>query len=185
MDETGTNADETTVGLKRGTVELRRYRPEWKRRYEAEVERLRSIAGDRLLDFEHVGSTAVEGLAAKPIVDLLAAVENLDEATDLVAVLEAHGYEYRPNDGVAGRLFLAKGPRSNRTHYLSLCERGNEYYRETVAFRDYLRNHPEAAAEYETLKRELADAHADDRDAYTAKKGEFVERVLAEALDSE
>ncbi|MFC7080444.1 GrpB family protein [Halorussus caseinilyticus] len=116
------------VGLERGTVEIRSYRPEWGRHYEAEVERLQSVAGERLLDFEHIGSTAVEGLAAKPVIDL---------------------------------------------------------YREKLAFRDYLRDHPEVAAEYEELKRELADGHADDRDAYTAKKGEFVERVLADALDRE
>lgn len=177
--------ERTTVGLERGTVELRPHRPEWERRYEAEVERLRAVAGDRLLDFEHVGSTAVEGLAAKPIIDLLAVVADLDAAADLAPVLEAHGYEYRPNDGVGGRLFFAKGPRTDRTHYLSLCERDGECYRETVAFRDYLRENPEVAAEYESLKRELAADHPDDRDAYTAKKGEFVERVLAEALGRE
>lgn len=171
------------VGLERGTVELREYRPEWKRRYEAEVEQLEAVAGDRLLDFEHVGSTAVEGLAAKPILDLVAVVDDLDDADDLIPVLEAEGYEHRPNDGVPDRLFFAKGPRTNRTHYLSVCERESECYREQVAFRDYLRDHPEVAAEYESLKRDLAAAHADDRDAYTAGKEAFVERVLERALD--
>lgn len=171
------------VGLERGTVELREYDPAWKRRYEAEVERLVSVVGDRLLDFEHVGSTAVEGLAAKPILDLVAVVDDLGDADDLIPVLEAEGYEHRPNDGVPDRLFFAKGPRTNRTHYLSVCERGSDPYREQVAFRDYLRDHPEVAAEYESLKRDLADAHADDRDAYTAGKEAFVERVLERALD--
>jgi len=173
------------VGLERGTVELSPYRYEWKRRYEEEVERLRSAAGERLLGFQHVGSTAVEGLAAKPVIDLLAVVENLDEVSDIAPVLEDLGYEYRPNDGVADRLFFAKGPRSNRTHYLSLCERDSECYRETVAFRDHLRANPEAAAEYEALKRELAEEHPDDRDTYTERKSEFVERVLADPLDRE
>lgn len=177
--------ERATIGLERGTVELRPHRPEWRRRYEAEVERLRAVAGDRLLDFEHVGSTAVEGLAAKPIIDLLAVVADLDAAADLVPVLEAHGYEYRPNGGVDDRRFFAKGPRTDRTHYLSLCERGSEYYREAVAFRDHLRENPDVAAEYESLKRELAADHADDRAAYTERKGEFVERVLAEALGRE
>lgn len=175
--------EQTTVGLARGTVELRPHRPEWKHRYEAEVDRLEAVAGDRLLGFEHVGSTAVEGLVAKPILDLLALVADLDEATDLVGVLEDHGYEYRPNDDVAGRLFFAKGPRSNRTHYLSLCERDSDCYREQVAFRDYLRANPDVATEYGRLKRELADAHPDDRASYTARKGEFVERVLAAARE--
>ncbi|WP_232820527.1 GrpB family protein, partial [Halorussus litoreus] len=134
-------------------------------------------------DFEHVGSTAVDGLPAKPIVDMIAVVTELDDAVELVPVLEDHGYEYRPNDAVADRLFFAKGPRTNRTHYLSLCERDSDCYREQVAFRDYLRANPEVAAEYGQLKRELAETYPDDRASYTEAKGEFVERVLAEAVD--
>lgn len=171
------------VGLERGTVELVPYRPEWADRYEAEIERLEAIAGDRLLDFEHVGSTAVEGLSAKPIIDLLAVVADLDDVADLLAVLEAHGYEHRPNDDVDGRVFLAKGPKTDRTHYLSLVEREGEVYREQVAFRDYLREHPDVAAEYGRLKRELAAEYPDDRANYTAAKSEFVERVLRRALE--
>lgn len=171
------------VGVKRGTVELSPYQPEWKRRYEAEVERLQSVAGDRLHDFEHVGSTAVEGLAAKPIIDMLAVVEDAADAAALVPVLEERGYEHRPNDGVPDREFLAKGPRANRTHYLSLVERDGDRYREQVAFRDYLRSHSGVAAEYAELKRTLAEEYPDDRSAYTQRKGAFVERVLERALD--
>ncbi|UPV73787.1 GrpB family protein [Halorussus limi] len=171
------------VGLERGTVELRPHQPEWKRHYEAEVRRLEAIAGDRLLDYEHVGSTAVEELAAKPIIDLLAVVADVEDATELVPLLESHGYEYRPEDDVPERLFLAKGPRTNRTHYLSLTERDTDCYREAIAFRDFLRSHPDVAQEYEALKRELAKKHPDDREAYTERKGEFVERVLRRAMD--
>ncbi|UPV99815.1 GrpB family protein [Halorussus gelatinilyticus] len=170
------------VGLERGTVELYPSDPEWRRHYEAEVRRLDAVAGDRLLEYEHVGSTAVEGLAAKPIIDLLAVVPDLDTARDLVPVLEAHGYEHRPNDDVPGRLFFAKGPRTDRTHYLSLTERDSDCYREAVAFREYLRSHPETAAAYEDLKRDLAEAHPDDRERYTAEKSEFVQRVLRRAM---
>lgn len=171
------------VGLERGTVELSPYRAEWIQRYEEEVDRLQSILGDRVLDFEHVGSTAVEGLAAKPIVDLLAVVEDLDDGADLLPILETHGYEYRPNDDVPDRLFLAKGPRTNRTHYLSLTERDSDCYREQIAFRDYLRANDDITAEYESLKRELAANYPDDRDSYTEEKNEFIERVLSDALD--
>lgn len=170
------------VGLERGRVELREWDPAWREAYEAEVDRLESIAGDRFLDFEHVGSTAVEGLVAKPVIDLVALVSDLDSARDLIPVLEDHGYEHRPGE-VRGRLFLAKGPRSNRTHYLSIAEEGGEFHRETVAFRDYLRDHPDAAEEYARLKRELAAEYPEDRDAYTERKGEFVERVLDRAMD--
>jgi GrpB-like predicted nucleotidyltransferase (UPF0157 family) len=166
------------LGLERGTVELKSYQPEWKRLYEAEIEQLQSIAGDRLLDFEHIGSTAIEGMAAKPIIDLLAVVENMETARDLIPVLEEHEYEYRPDGNVRGRLFFAKGPRTNRTHYLSLTERDSDFYAEKIAFREYLRTHPDAAAEYEGLKRKLANEHSDDRDEYTEKKGAFIEDIL-------
>lgn len=170
------------VGLERGTVELVEYDPAWREHYEAEVERLRTIAGDRLLGFEHIGSTAIEGLAAKPIVDLLAFVEDLDAADALVPRLEAHGYEYRPDGDVRGRRFLAKGPRSARTHYLSLAPRDGEFAREKLAFRDYLRANPDVAAEYDALKRRLAAAHPEDRSAYTEAKGAFIRDVLDRAL---
>ena len=97
-------------GLERGTVELVAHDPDWQREYAAEVERLEALVGERVTAFGHVGSTAIEGLAAKPIIDMLAVVDDLAAATDLVSVLESLGYEHRPNDDVSGRLFLAKGP---------------------------------------------------------------------------
>jgi GrpB-like predicted nucleotidyltransferase (UPF0157 family) len=171
------------VGLERGAVVLEPHQLVWKRCYEEEVERLESSTDNRLDGYEHIGSTAIEGLAAKPVIDLLAVVGDLSDArTTLVPVLEHHGYEYRPGD-VRGRLFLAKGPRTNRTHYLSLAERHSDFYVEKVAFRDYLREHPDIAAAYGSLKRELAAEHPDDRSAYTEGKGAFIERVLETAMD--
>ncbi|WP_232688413.1 GrpB family protein [Halobacterium zhouii] len=171
------------VGLERGTVELEPYDPAWREAYETEVECLRTIVGGRVRSFEHVGSTAVEGLPAKPVVDLLAVVDDPDETDTLVDVLESNGYEHRPNDDVPDRVFLAKGPPENRTHYLSLVERDSDCYREQVAFRDHLREHPNVAEEYAGLKRELAAEHGDDRAAYTAKKSAFVEQILDDATE--
>jgi len=173
------------AGLERGKVELASYRPEWKHRYEAEVERLEAIAGDSLHEFEHIGSTAIEGMAAKPIIDLLAVADDVDETGELIDLLETNGYEYRPSGDVRDRRFLAKGPRTNRTHYLSLCERESTFYTEKLAFRDYLRTHPDTAAEYEALKRNLAEQYPDDRATYTERKDEFIEEVLKRALSTE
>lgn len=94
-------------------------------------------------------------MPAKPIVDVLALVEGLADARDLVPVLEEHGYEHRPGD-VDGRLFFAKGPRTNRTVYLLIAERGSDFHEEKVAFRDYLRERSEAAEQYASLKKRLA-----------------------------
>jgi len=171
------------VGLKRGTVSLVPHDPAWAERYAAEADRLRGLAGGDVLAVHHVGSTAVSGLPAKPIVDLLAIVPSRETARELVPVLEANGYEHRPDDGVADRVFLARGPRSNRTHYLSLTERGSDTCVDQIAFRDYLRANPPVAAAYAGLKRDLAARFPDERAAYTERKGAFVERVLVRARD--
>ena len=96
---------------------------------------------------------------------------------------ETGGYEYRPKDDESERLHFSKGPPENRTHYLKVVERDTTFYRETLAFRDYLRDHPDVAAEYATLKRDLAERYSDDRAAYTGAKAAFVETVLDDALD--
>jgi len=178
----GDTADgEAALGLARGTVELRAHRPEWHAAYASEADRLRELLGDGLCGVEHVGSTAVEGLPAKPVVDVLGLVADLETAREFVAPLTAAGYEHRPGD-VSGRVFLAKGPPSNRTHYLSLAPAGGQIHREQVAFREYLRSHPRTAARYARLKRELATRYPGERDDYTAAKEPFVAEVLSTAL---
>ncbi|MFP9059434.1 GrpB family protein [Natrialbaceae archaeon A-chndr2] len=141
------------------------------------MERLEAAVGDRVLAFEHVGSTAVEGLPAKPIIDILGIVPNLEEADGLVAALESSGYEHRPDD-IEGRHFLAKGPASNRTHYLSLATRESAVVENQLAFRDALRTDPALAQAYADRKRTLTARYPDDRATYTAKKGAFVRAVL-------
>ncbi|KAB1197039.1 MULTISPECIES: GrpB family protein [Haloferax] len=173
-----TDDSEPPLGLARGTVELVSHDPAWHDASDCEVERLRSLLETDVLGFEHVGSTAIPGIAAKPVVDLLSVVSDLDEADHLVAELEAAGYEERPDDGVPDRRFFARGPPSRRTHYLSVTERGSDCHREQVTFRDSLRQEPKLAAEYDRLKRELADDYPDDRASYTAGKSSFVQSVL-------
>ncbi|ELZ74311.1 GrpB family protein [Haloferax larsenii] len=179
-DENSDHAPEThpSLGLARGTVELVEYDPAWREAYESEVARLRPRLGESVLGFEHVGSTSVPGLAAKPIVDMLVLVSDLDATEDVARVLSDAGYEERPNDDVPDRRFFARGPPSCRTHYLSVTERGSDCHREQVAFRDALRGNRPLAAAYEELKRGLASVHPDDRDVYTEAKSSFVQSVL-------
>jgi GrpB-like predicted nucleotidyltransferase (UPF0157 family) len=165
------------VGLERGTVELEPYQPSWSDAYDAEVARLNDVVGDRVRRFEHIGSTAVEGIPAKPIIDALTLVDEFATATDLVEPLEARGYERRP-DEVDGRVFLAKGPPENRTCYLSITELGSRFHEEKIAFREALRDDPELAARYASLKRRLAERYPENRERYTAEKGAFVRDVL-------
>lgn len=171
------------IGLERGTVELVPYRPGWASLADEELGRLADRLGDGVVERHHVGSTAIEGMAAKPVIDLLAVVESIDEPSAYVSALEGIGYEYRENDTRVDRLFFAKGPPEDRRYYLSVTERGSPCHREQLAFRDRLRDDDALAAEYEALKRELAAAHPDDRASYTDGKSDFVESVLSDAGD--
>lgn len=170
------------VGLDRQQVRLESHREDWQECYRAEVARLSNTIGDESIRFEHVGSTAIEGVPAKPVIDILATVETIDTPATLVEPLAEAGYEFRPDD--SDRLFFAKGPEDNRTHYLHVAEEGSEYATEMVSFRDCLRDNPDIAAAYANLKRSLAEQFPEDRDSYTAEKSAFVERVLAEPLDT-
>ncbi len=136
-----------------------------------------------LAGLEHVGSTAVPGLAAKPILDILAGLRVLSDARACIPRLEAIGYEYVPEyeDRLPERRYFRKGPLENRTHHLHMVEIGSDFWTSHVRFRKYLRGHPEAAREYEALKRDLAAAHAGDRDLYTESKADFILSILVRA----
>lgn len=168
------------VGLDRSRVRLEPHRKEWQAEYRTEVAHVTSIIGDDILRFEHVGSTAIEGLPAKPVIDMLAIVADLDAHRSIVEPLEEAGYELRSED--ENRLFFAKGPTDSRTHYLHVAEEGSEYATEMLAFRDHLRENPSIAASYANLKRSLADQFPEDRDSYTEHKSAFIEEVLEDAL---
>jgi GrpB-like predicted nucleotidyltransferase (UPF0157 family) len=169
------------VGLSRNAVALELHDPSWHDAYREEAERLRNLVGEYVEAVEHVGSTAIKGIPAKPIVDVLVVVS--DGKTDAMAVsLDANGYERRPNDDVPDRVFLVRGPPDCRTHYLSLVEADSNCHREQVAFRDYLREYPDVAAAYASLKRDLAAMYPENREVYTAEKSAFVEDVLDRAL---
>jgi len=166
------------------------YDPAWPLAFRCEQEHLRScLPGELVRRIEHFGSTAVPGLAAKPVIDVLVEVTDL-EATKarIVPVLEAQGYDYfwRPTDGDDGPPFYAwfikRDPHSgSRTHHIHMVEREFTAHWDRLLFRDYLIEHPQVAREYETLKRRLAAEHRRDREAYTRGKTEFVLRVTAAA----
>ena len=166
------------AGLPRGVVRVVAYRPVWKSLFEEEAARLRSLMGAAALSVEHAGSTAVEGLDAKPIIDLLVGVRDLEEARGWIPELEARGYEFRPEAGIPDRLFFAKGARAWRTHHLSLAEPSSDFYTKHLLFRDYLRAHPAACEAYRALKHGLAREFPTDRASYTEGKRAFIEHLL-------
>jgi GrpB-like predicted nucleotidyltransferase (UPF0157 family) len=164
------------------------YDPCWPEMFERErIHLLSCLPADLIGRIEHFGSTAVPGLAAKPIVDILVEVASLDETRRrIVPILEAQGYDYfwRPIWGDDTPPFYAwfikRDRNGDRTHHIHMVESHFEHW-ERLLFRDYLIEHPDVAKEYGDLKMRLSKAHQNDRVAYTRAKGEFVGRVTARA----
>lgn len=171
------------LGLPRGKVTIAPYTDEWKKAFEAERELLQRVIGDLVVGIEHVGSTSIPGLAAKPIIDMAVFVQSLEVGVECIAPLTSIGYEYKQDAGLPGRHFFAKGPEENRTHYLHVEEIYGELWKNHIYFRDYLLRHREASDEYEALKRELAARYADDRERYAAGKDAFIKGILALAIE--
>ena len=159
------------------------YDPGWPRRFDAERAVLERILELWLREgIHHVGSTAVPGLAAKPVIDMVASVRDLEEAHAAFAPLRRHSYVDAPHrPGIAHHFSKLSSRLGEVTHGLHLTEPGSDLWVERLAFRDALRNDPALAAEYAALKLNLAGKHPTDLAAYTAGKRAFVVRVLAAA----
>jgi GrpB-like predicted nucleotidyltransferase (UPF0157 family) len=161
-----------------GPAEIADPDPAWAARADDEAARVQEALGAGAV--EHIGSTAVPGLAAKPVLDLLAGLESLELEPARIRAMEALGYEALGEYGLPGRLFFRKG-REGRTHHVHAVVEGGEHWRRHVAVRDYLRAHPEEAAAYAAEKRRIAGAAA-DRDEYTEAKAAYVEALESRAL---
>ncbi len=159
------------------------YDPQWPRLFQAESELIRKQIGSYLEALEHVGSTAVPGLGAKPIIDIMPGLRQLSDARGCIEPLAAIGYEYVPEyeNELPERRYFRKGPPEGRTHHVHMVENATEFWQRHLLFRDYLRTHPETAEEYEALKHSLAREHRTDRDAYTNGKTPFIEAVVERA----
>lgn len=130
----------------------------------------------------HIGSTAVPGLAAKPVIDIMAAVQTLEASRPAIAAASALGYCYFPYRPDSEHWFCKPSP-AFRTHHLHLVPIDSPQWRRAIAFRDYLRAHSDVAGEYETLKRQLALEYRDDREAYTQAKHPFITRITDAAIE--
>jgi GrpB-like predicted nucleotidyltransferase (UPF0157 family) len=156
------------------------YDDEWPLLFEQIAEPVRKVVADLDADVQHVGSTAVPGLRAKPVIDMDVVVRLPEDAEVATERLGALGYVHQGNQGIAGREALI-WPRGAGRHHLYVVIAGSQPHRDHIAIRDHLRAHPETARRYGELKGRLADQHADDRLAYTNAKAEFVTDVLRTA----
>ena len=156
---------------------IEEYDPQWPERFDEIHSRIASVLGSLATAIEHVGSTAVPGLAAKPIIDIDILLKSARDLPPVVAKLTAAGYEHRGTRGVSGRDAF-RAPGHDIHHHLYVCSApGSEFFRH-IAFRDYLRTHPKDAEDYARLKRSLAGKFSVDREAYTQAKTDFIHEIL-------
>jgi GrpB-like predicted nucleotidyltransferase (UPF0157 family) len=160
-------------------VTLAAYDPLWPEEFRAEAARIARSCEHLEIRLEHVGSTSVPGLSAKPIIDIAAGVPPRVDRRPYIQALKELGYEHLGAHGIPGRDFFRRGrPRSHHVHMLSWS---SEQWREHLLFRDHLRSHDDVRLEYEILKRQLARTHADERHRYQSGKGPFIQAILRKA----
>ena len=170
------------IGLKRGIVTLLPYQEEWKENAESIMKKLKQLLGDTAVDIQHVGSTSVSSIHAKPIIDIVIGVKRLDDILCYVELLKQHDIIFRGED-VAGQLLFVMGDfqKDTRTHHIHVVNWNGTLWNHYINFRDYLNAYPEKAKLYEHCKQRLALQFPADRKRYTEGKQELIEQLLKEA----
>jgi GrpB-like predicted nucleotidyltransferase (UPF0157 family) len=167
------------IGLENNVVKIADYDTTWINDFEHEKELISGAVVEYNLSIEHIGSTAVKGLCAKPIIDILIGIDRFENGFRIVGVFERLGYEYKGEFGIPKRHFFIKG--NPRTHHVHMVEIGSNFWNEHLLFRDYLREHKDDRERYALLKRELALRYPNDRDAYLESKAEFIQKIIEKA----
>lgn len=160
-----------------GPIILEDYNPFWPEQFQMLRSRIAAALGPVARTIEHVGSTAVPGLAAKPVIDIDILLRSPDDLPVAIEKLFALGYRHKGDLGIPGREAF-RAPLHDVPHHLYACSPDSGEYERHIAFRDYLRSHPDDAGAYATLKRKLARQYRTDREAYTEAKGEFIHAIL-------
>jgi GrpB-like predicted nucleotidyltransferase (UPF0157 family) len=172
-------AHEPPLGLRRLTVRLVEHQPAWLRLAAEACDEIRHTGGDLLLDVQHVGSTAVADLAAKPILDIVAAVADTSAVPELIDRLAGVGYIYHSDAGTSGgHLFIRESAPDVRTVHLHIVTRDDVQWANYLRFRDMLIQDSDLRERYGRLKAELEARHPDDRPSYTAAKHDFIQAAL-------
>lgn len=157
------------------------YDEQWKQDFQNIRDEISDALGELALAIEHVGSTSVHGLSAKPIIDIDVVIEDSSVLNLVITELEKIGYRYEGNLGIVGReAFKYDGKEHLRKHHLYVCPKDSAELKRHIAFRDYLRSHPQAVLEYSRIKEEGAKLYPYDIDKYIEHKGPFIEGIYNE-----
>jgi GrpB-like predicted nucleotidyltransferase (UPF0157 family) len=157
------------------------YDEKWPVLYREVSRPLAEAFGAYLVEMQHIGSTSVPGLGAKPIIDIAVDLRDYPLPQEVVEAVEKLGYTHRGEYGIAGRHYFKRYCDDGLMVHVHAYSPGNDEWAKHIVFRDYMRAHPEAARKYETLKRDLASRYADQREVYTESKTDFVQEILRKA----
>ena len=172
------------IGLKRKTVKLITYNPKWAELFKKEKQRFKKTFGDTIKAIEHVGSTAIPGISAKPIIDINIGVKSLEIARGMKGKFKKLGYSYRPfvpghtKEKLKEQELYVKGPETKRTYYIHVTIYNSDYWKRNLLFRNYLRKNSSRAKQYTELKRRLAEKYTNDRETYTKSKEQFINETI-------
>ena len=165
-------------------IKVVEYNPDWPDQFESEQQRLDNVLNEYTARIEHIGSTAVEGLSAKPIIDITAVVTDLNGLWGNLDKLSA-GFGYRLSHIPSDWLFLQRAEGGGQSYNLHLIKESSDQWRDDLLFREYLRAHPGVRDEYATVKQEAADSHPNNITEYNAAKSDFCASVLERAKDDD
>ncbi|MBE6879773.1 MAG: GrpB family protein [Ruminococcaceae bacterium] len=170
------------IGLKTGVVKLLPHQAEWETNAEETIMLMKTILGDTCIDIQHVGSTSIKHICAKPIIDIAVAINELADILPYNDVLSKNGIFYRKEE-TTGQLLYLMGDLENeiKTHHIHVVKYNSVNWQNYLNFRDFLNAFPEKARLYNELKQELAKKYASERKLYTDGKGELIKALLKEA----
>lgn len=169
------------IGLDKNLVTVYPYDKTWPKEYEKERKILSKLLKNFDCKIEHVGSTSIPGLSAKPIIDIAIGCQDEKIIIEVANTLGEAGYDMLDSLETKGEILARKGAPECRTHYIHIQKLGSEYWNEFIYFKRYMLDHPEAVKEYEKLKCELSVKYASERKKYTAAKNDFITSILEKA----
>jgi GrpB-like predicted nucleotidyltransferase (UPF0157 family) len=170
------------LGLPNGVVIMADYDESWPLAFEREKDFIRRAIPSPSNTIEHIGSTSVPGLCAKPVIDILIGIGKFNDGFTFVGPLKNIGYHFKGENGIPFRHYFEKG--DPRTHHIHMVEKDGAFWKEHILFRDYLRSHIGAMQSYADLKRTLAEKYPNNRDAYLESKAEFIQGIIKKARKS-
>jgi len=162
-------------------IKLEEYDQRWPKYFEKEVDAIKILISENLLSAHHIGSTAILGMKAKPVIDIMLVVKSLSRIDKINQKFVALGYEVKGEYGIQGRRFFQKG-KNKRTHHIHIFEQGNSEIERHILFVDFMNAHPNWVAEYEHLKIALSNRYKNEPQKYSQGKADFLQAIDLEAV---